>query len=221
MARLRMPRRPLMCRFIGLATAVLASTCLVACDGGLPEEGSTGLSLTEQASNAEVKLCVETATNVPVIAEWSPIVDVVPGEPLPGSLIESLARVRLTRRWLDLPELPLLLGDFENMAVGDYEESLMSNSPEPGDAYDLVLRSTDGISGVPGSRNAVVYVAHLRPEDEPESWYVYNWRYELPCPPEESRRAGLLRRLVRAGRLTPGGRWSKLSVRVRGLRGWF
>lgn len=184
--QLDMPRRPSMRWFAGLAAAVLAGGCLVACGGGLPEEDSTVSPLTEQASDAEVKLCVETATNVPAIAEWSPIVDVVPGEPLPGSLIESLERVRLTRRWLDLPELPLLLDDFENMAVGDYEESLMSNSPEPGDAYGLVLRSADGISGVPGSRNAVVYVAHLRPEDEPESWYVYDWRYELPCPPEES-----------------------------------
>ena len=181
-----MLRRPSMRRFAGLAAAVLAGACLVACEGGLQEGGTTGVSLTEQVSETETKFCVETATSVPAIAEWSPIVDVVPGEPLPGSLVEALGRVRLTRRWLDLPELPLLLGDFENMAVGDYEESLMSNSPEPGDAYDLVLRSADGISGVPRSRNAVVYVAHLRPEDEPESWYVFDWRYELSCPPEES-----------------------------------
>ena len=181
-----MPRRPSMRRFTGLAAAALAGACLVACGDGLPGEDSTVSPLTEQASDVEAELCVETATNVPAIAEWSPIVDVVPGEPLPGSLVEALARVRLTRRWLDLPELPLLLGDFENMTVGDYEESLRRNSPDPGDAYDLALRSADGISDVPGSRNAVVYVAHLRPEDEPESWYVFDWRYELPCPPEES-----------------------------------
>ena len=186
MARLKMIRRPSMCRFVGLAAAVLVGACLVACEGRLQEEDATGASLAEQVSEAETKFCVETATNVPGIAESSPIVDVVPGEPLPDSLIESLERVRLTRRWLDLPELPLLLGDFEIMSMGDYEESLMSNSPDPGDAYDLVLRSADGISGVPGSRNAVVYVAHLWPEDEPESWYVFDWRYELPCPPEES-----------------------------------
>ncbi len=169
-----------------LAVALLALACLTGCARETPPSAPTLETPPTRDHGSEPKFCVETATNIPAIAEWSPIVDVVPGEPLPDSLIESLARVRLTRRWLDLPELPLLLGDFENMTVGDYEESLRSNSPDPGDAYDLALRSADGISDVPGSRNAVVYVAHLRPEDEPESWYVYDWRYELPCLPEES-----------------------------------
>lgn len=187
MVRLKMIHRPSMRRFVGLAAAVLAGACLVACEGGLPEDDSTSVSLTQQASDAEVKPCVETATNVPAIAEWSPIGDVVPGEPLPDSLIESLERVRLTRRWLDLPDMPLLLSDFESMAVGSYEQGLHTSYVVIyRDAYGLNLRSADGISDVPGSRNAVVYVAHLRPEDEPESWYVYDWRYELPCPPEES-----------------------------------
>lgn len=187
MAQLGMIRHPLMRWFVGLATAVLAGACLAACGGGLPEEDSTGLSPTEQASEVEVKLCVETATNVPAIAEWSPIVDVVPGEPLPDSLIESLERVRLTRRWLDLPDMPLLLSDFEIMMMGyTDQEEFTAHAVVSRDAYGLNLRSTDGISGVPGSRNAVVYVAHLRPEDEPESWYVFDWRYELPCPPEDS-----------------------------------
>ena len=187
MVRLKMIRRPSMRRFVGLAAAVLAGACLVACEGGLQEEDATGALLAEQVSEAETKFCVETATNVPAIAVWSSIVDVVPGEPLPDSLIESLERVRLTRRWLDLPDLPLLLSDFENMTVGSYEEGLHTSYVVIyRDAYGLNLRSADGISSVPGSRNAVVYVAHLRPEDEPESWYVFDWRYELPCPPEES-----------------------------------
>lgn len=187
MAQLGMMRRPSMRRFFGLAAAVLAGACLAACGGGLPEDDSTSVSLTQQASDAEVKLCVETATNVPAIAEWSPIVDVVPGEPLPDSLIESLERVHLTRRWLDLPDMPLLLSDFEIMMMGyTDQEEFTAHAVVSRDAYGLNLRSTDGISSVPGSRNAVVYVAHLRPEDEPESWYVFDWRYELPCPPEDS-----------------------------------
>lgn len=140
----------------------------------------------EQDQDSGPEFCVEAATNVPAIAEWAPIMDIVPGEPLPGSLIEALERVELTRRWLDLSDLPLLISDFERMVVGDYEELLMHDFLEPDGAYDLILRSPDGISGVPGSRNAIVYVAHLRPADEPESWYVFDWRYELPCPPEGS-----------------------------------
>lgn len=187
MVRLKMIRRPSMRRFVGLAAAVLVGACLVACEGGLQEEDATGASLAEQVSEAETKFCVETATNVPVIAVWSPIVDVVPGEPLPDSLIESLERVRLTRRWLDLPDMPLLLSDFEIMMMGyTDQEEFTAHAVVSRDAYGLNLRSADGISGVPGSRNAVVYVAHLWPEDEPESWYVFDWRYELPCPPEES-----------------------------------
>ena len=186
MFQLRIAIRPPIRGFVGLAAVALAGVCLFACDSGLPEAASTDALLAEQASDAETRLCVETATNVPGIAESAPIVDVVPGEPLPGSLVQSLERVNLTRDWLGLPDLPLVLSDFESLTVGDYEELLLHDSPDPGDAYDLILRSADGISGVPGSRNAVVYVAHLWPEDEPESWYVFDWRYELPCPPEES-----------------------------------
>lgn len=186
MVKLRMPRRSPIRRLVGLAAVALAGVCLFACDRGLPEATSTDALLAEQSSDGKTRLCIETATSVPGIAESAPIVDVVLREPLPGSLIEALERVRLTRHWLDLPDMPLVLSDFESLTVGDYEELLSHDSPDPGDAYDLILRSTDGISGVPGSRNAVVYVAHLRPEDEPESWYVFDWRYELPCPPEES-----------------------------------
>ena len=139
-----------------------------------------------QHNGNEPKLCIEPATNVPAIAEAAPIVDIVPGEPLPYSLIVALERINLTRGWLDLPDLPLLVSDFEIMMVGYYERMLTHNAPDPGEAHGLTLRSADGISGVPGSRNAVVYVAHLWPEDEPKSWYVYDWRYELPCPSEES-----------------------------------
>ena len=142
-----------------------------------------------QSQGSEPKVCSEAATNVPAIAEWAPIMDIVPGEPLPGSLIEALERVKLTRHWLDLPDLPLLLSEFESMTMGYSEWSHTSDSTDSvvsRGAYGLNLRSADGISGVPGSRNAVVYVAHLRPADEPESWYVFDWRYELLCPPEES-----------------------------------
>ena len=186
MVQLRMARHALIRQFVGLAAATLAGLCLFACDRGLPEATSTDALLAEQSSDGKTRPCIETATNVPGIAESAPIVDVVPGEPLPSSLVQSLERVNLTRDWLGLPDLPLVLSDFESLTVGDYEELLSHDSPDPGDAYDLILRSADGISGVPGSRNAVVYVAHLRPEDEPESWYVFDWRYELPCPPEES-----------------------------------
>ena len=171
---------------IALAAGLLAVACLAGCardvavDAPMPEMSAA------QDPLSEPKVCVEAATNVPAIGEWAPIVDLVPGEPLPGSLIEALERAKLTRRWLDLPDLPLLISDFESMVVGDYEELLLHDSLEPDDAYDLILRSPDGISGVPDSRNAVVYVWHLRAADEPESWYVFDWRYELPCPPEES-----------------------------------
>ena len=172
---------------IALAAGLLAVACLAGCardvavDAPMPEMSAA------QDPLSEPKVCVEAATNVPAIGEWAPIVDLVPGEPLPGSLIEALEQVDLTRRWLDLPDLPLLISDFERMVVGDYEELLMYDFHEPDDdAHDLILRSPDGISGVPGSRNAVVYVWHLRAADEPESWYVFDWRYELPCPPEES-----------------------------------
>lgn len=186
MVKLRMPRRSPIRRLVGLTAVALAGASLFACGGGLPETASTDALLGERASGGKARLCIETATNVPGIAESASIVDVVPGEPLPGSLIEALERVRLTRHWLDLPDLPLVLSDFESLTMGDYEELLSHDSPDPGDAYDLILRSADGIRGVPGSRNAVVYVAHLRQEDQPESWYVFDWRYELPCPPEES-----------------------------------
>ena len=172
---------------VALAVALLAAACLAGCARDATPDAPMLETLTGQNQNSGPEFCVETATNVPAIAEWAPIVDLISGEPLPGSLLEALERVKLTRRWLDLPDLPLLISDFESMVVGDYEELPTHDFHEPDDAaYDLILRSPDGISGVPGSRNAIVYVAHLRPADEPESWYVFDWRYELPCPPEES-----------------------------------
>ena len=172
---------------VALAVALLMSACLAGCTRDAAVDAPVVEAPAEQEQSSGPEFCVETATNVPAIGEWAPIVDLISGEPLPGSLLEALERVKLTRRWLDLPDLPLLISDFESMVVGDYEELLTHDFHEPDDAaYDLILRSPDGISDVPGSRNAIVYVAHLRAADEPESWYVFDWRYELPCPPEES-----------------------------------
>ena len=172
---------------IALAAGLMMSAWLAGCARDATPDAPILETLTGQNQDSGPEFCVETATNVPAIGEWAPIVDLISGEPLPGSLLEALERVKLTRRWLDLPDLPLLISDFESMVVGDYEELLTHDFHEPDDAaYDLILRSPDGISDVPGSRNAIVYVAHLRAADEPESWYVFDWRYELPCPPEES-----------------------------------
>lgn len=174
---------------LALAAGLLMSACLAGCARDATPDAPMLETPVAQSQGSEPKVCVEAATNVPAIAEWAPIVDIVPGEPLPGSLIEALERVKLTRRWLDLPDLPLLISDFESMIVGrdlNPEDSHIPDAIVFRDAHSLNLRSADGISGVPGSRNAVVYVAHLRPADEPESWYVFDWRYELPCPPEES-----------------------------------
>ena len=165
------------------------SACLAGCARDATPDAPMLETPVGQSQGSEPKVCSEAATNVPAIAEWAPIMDIVPGEPLPGSLIEALERVKLTRRWLDLPDLPLLLSDFESMTMGYSEWSHTSdstNSVISGGATGLNLRSPDGISDVPGSRNAIVYVSHLRAADEPESWYVFDWRYELPCPPEES-----------------------------------
>ena len=174
---------------IALAAGLLAVACLAGCTRDATVDAPVVEAPAEQEQGSGPEFCVEAATNVPAIAEWAPIVDIVPGEPLPGSLIEALERVKLTRRWLDLPELPLLLSDFESMTMGYSEWSHTSDSTDSvisRGATGLNLRSPDGISDVPGSRNAVVYVWHLRAADEPESWYVFDWRYELPCPPEES-----------------------------------
>ena len=172
---------------VALAAALFASVCLAGCARDATVDAPVVEAPAEQEQGSGPEFCSEAATNVPAIGEWAPIVDLISGEPLPGSLLEALERVKLTRRWLDLPDLPLLISDFERMVVGDYEELLMYDFHEPDDAaYDLILRSPDGISDVPGSRNAIVYVAHLRAADEPESWYVFDWRYELPCPPGES-----------------------------------
>lgn len=165
------------------------SACLAGCARDATPDAPMLETPVGQSQGSEPKVCSEAATNVPAIAEWAPIMDIVPGEPLPGSLLEALERVKLTRRWLDLPDLPLLLSDFESMTMGYSEWSHTSDSTDSvisGGATGLNLRSPDGISDMPGSRNAIVYVWHLRPADEPESWYVFDWRYELPCPPEES-----------------------------------
>ena len=174
---------------LALAVALLAAVCLAGCARDATPDAPILETLTGQNQDSGPEFCVETATNVPAIGEWAPIVDLISGEPLPGSLIEALERVKLTRRWLDLPDLPLLISDFESMIVGrdlNPEDSHIPDAIVFRDAHSLDLHSADGISDVPSSRNAVVYVWHLRPADEPESWYVFDWRYELPCPPEES-----------------------------------
>ena len=132
--------------------------------------------------SSKPQLYLETATDVPAIAIGAPI-DFAPGEPMPGSLIQALERFSFTRKVLGLADLPLQLDDFESMGVNYYQDSLTYNVSNFGEVFSLKLRSADGISDVPGSRNAVVHVWHLRAVDHPDSWYIFDWRYELPCPP--------------------------------------
>ena len=172
---------------LALAAGLLAAACLAGCardatiDAPMPEMSAAQ----DHGQSSKAQLCLETATDVPAIAEWAPI-DFTPGESLPGSLIQALEQFLFTRKVLGLADLPLQLDDFESMEMGDYQDSLTYNVSNFGEEFSLKLHSADGISGVPGSRNAVVHVWHLRAADHPDSWYVFDWRYELPCPPGES-----------------------------------